>query len=152
MTKKPVNLIYGLDDTPPVTTLILLGLQHSSIIFISMIFPVLLIREMGLGIESVTALSFISLSMIAAGITSICSTLKTVGDLVTCQKINDADWKRPDMKNISSGIFVDGLGGIIPGLIGGFGQSTSSANVGLSIASGATSKKIAYPSALSLFF
>ena len=56
------------------------------------------------------------------------------------------------MKNISSGIFVDGLGGVIPGLIGGFGQSTSSANVGLSIASGATSKKIAYSLGLILFF
>lgn len=57
-------------------------------------------------------------------IATLCSSLKTVGDLVTCQKINDADWKRPEMKSIAGGIFADGLGGIIPGLIGGFGQST----------------------------
>lgn len=48
------------------------------------------------------------------------------------------------MKSVSNGIFADGLGGIIPGLIGGFGQSTSSANVGLSMATGATSRVIAY--------
>ncbi len=77
-------------------------------------------------------------------IATLCSTLKTVGDLVTCQKINDADWKRPEMKSISGGILADGLGGIIPGIIGGFGQSTSSTNVGLSMATGATSRRIAY--------
>ncbi len=77
-------------------------------------------------------------------VAALCSTLKTVGDLATCQKINDTDWKRPEMKSISRGIMVDGLGGVLPGLIGGFGQSTSSSNIGLSIATGATSRKIAY--------
>jgi NCS2 family nucleobase:cation symporter-2 len=77
-------------------------------------------------------------------VATICSTFKTVGDLGTCQKINDADWRRADMQNVSSGILVDGLGGVIPGLIGAFGQSTSSSNVGLSLATGATSRVIAY--------
>ncbi|MBN2356778.1 xanthine permease, partial [candidate division KSB1 bacterium] len=74
----------------------------------------------------------------------ICSTLKTVGDLVTCQKINNANWKRPDMKNIGKGIFADGIGGLLPGLIGGYGQSTSSSNIGLSLATGITSRVVAF--------
>ncbi len=77
-------------------------------------------------------------------IATLSSSLKTVGDISTAQKINDANWKRTDMKTVSGGIFADGLGGIIPGLIGGFGQSTSSANIGLSIATGATSRVIAW--------
>lgn len=77
-------------------------------------------------------------------VATLCSTFKTVGDLATCQKINDAEWKRPDMNIVARGIFADGLGGLIPGLIGGFGQSTSSSNVGLSVATGATSRVIAY--------
>lgn len=77
-------------------------------------------------------------------VATICSTFKTVGDLGTCQKINDTDWRRADMQNVSSGILVDGLGGVIPGIIGAFGQSTSSSNVGLSLATGATSRVIAY--------
>jgi xanthine permease XanP len=77
-------------------------------------------------------------------VATICSTFKTVGDLGTCQKINDADWKRPDMYRITPGILVDGIGGILPGIIGGFGQSTSSSNVGLSVATGSTSRVIAY--------
>jgi len=76
-------------------------------------------------------------------VAALSSSLKTVGDIVTCQKTNDTNWKRPDMKSVSNGIFADGLGGLIPGLIGGFGQSTSSSNIGLSIATGATSRRIA---------
>ncbi|MCX5997932.1 MAG: purine/pyrimidine permease [Chloroflexi bacterium] len=77
-------------------------------------------------------------------VATICSTFKTVGDLGTCQKINDAEWKRLDMERVSPGILVDGIGGILPGLIGGFGQSTSSSNVGLSVATASTSRVIAY--------
>lgn len=74
----------------------------------------------------------------------LCSSLKSVGDLTTCQKINDARWKRPDMHNISRGILADSIGAMSAGLLGGMGQSTSSSNVGLSIATGATSRVIAY--------
>jgi xanthine permease XanP len=84
-------------------------------------------------------------------VATICSSFKTVGDIVTCQKINDSEWKRPDMKNISNGILADGLGGVIPGLIGGYGQSTSSANVGMSLATGSTSRKIAIPLCIIFF-
>jgi NCS2 family nucleobase:cation symporter-2 len=83
-------------------------------------------------------------------IAALCSSLKTVGDLVTCQRINDVDWKRPEMHSIGGGILADGIGGIIPGLLGGFGQSTSSSNVGLSIATGATSRVIGYASGIIL--
>jgi xanthine permease XanP len=77
-------------------------------------------------------------------IAMLCSSLKSVGDLTTCQKINDARWKRPDMDNISRGILADAIGAMSSGLLGGMGQSTSSSNVGLSIATGATSRVIAY--------
>lgn len=77
-------------------------------------------------------------------VAALASSLKTVGDLATCQKINDADWQRPDMDSIADGVLADGLAGVVPGLIGGYGQSTSSSNVGLSIASGITSRYVAY--------
>jgi xanthine permease XanP len=77
-------------------------------------------------------------------IAMLCSSLKSVGDLTTCQKINDARWKRPDMDNIGRGILADSVGAMGAGLLGGMGQSTSSSNIGLSIATGATSRVIAY--------
>jgi len=30
--------------------------------------------------------------------------LRTVGVITTCQKINDLDWKRPELKSIQAGI------------------------------------------------
>lgn len=82
--------------------------------------------------------------MIPFTIAALASTFKTVGDISTCQRINDTKWKRTDMKTVSGGILVDGIGGILPGVVGRFGQSTSSSNVGLSVATGATSRIIAW--------
>ncbi len=73
----------------------------------------------------------------------ICSSLKSIGDMITAQKINDRAWKRPDMENISGGILADGAGCFTAGLLGGMGQSTSSANLGLTIATGVTSRRVA---------
>jgi xanthine permease XanP len=78
-------------------------------------------------------------------IASLASTLKCVGDLTLCQKINDADWKRTDMQSVSGGIFAGAIGTGLSGLLGGIGQSTFSGNVGLSLATGATSRSIAIP-------
>jgi xanthine permease XanP len=77
-------------------------------------------------------------------IAMLCSSLKSIGDLTTCQKINDARWKRPDMDNIGRGILADSIGAVSAGVLGGMGQSTSSSNIGLSIATAATSRVIAY--------
>ncbi len=77
-------------------------------------------------------------------IAMICSTLKSIGDITTCQRINDLDWKRPDMSNIRNGILADGVADMISGALGTFSQSTSSSNVGLSIGTGATSRYIGY--------
>jgi xanthine permease XanP len=88
--------------------------------------------------------SFQSTLVVPFLIAIICSTLKSVGDLTTCQKINDPEWKRPDLNRIGNGILANSFGVIGAGLLGGMGQSASSANVGLSVATGATSRVIAY--------
>jgi xanthine permease XanP len=77
-------------------------------------------------------------------VTVLASSLKAVGDLTTCQKINDAEWKRPDMQSISGGILAEACGVMLSGSVGNMGQSTSSANVGLTIATGATSRRIGF--------
>jgi xanthine permease XanP len=78
-------------------------------------------------------------------IASLASTLKSVGDLTLCQKINDLDWKRTEMKSVSGGILAGSIGTLLAGVLGGTGQSTFSSNVGLSIATSATSRRIALP-------
>jgi NCS2 family nucleobase:cation symporter-2 len=81
-------------------------------------------------------------------VASLCSILKTVGDLTLCEKINDSQWKRTEMKEISGGILAGGICSVLSGLLGGVGQSTFSSNVGLSMATGATSRAIAWPAGL----
>jgi xanthine permease XanP len=78
-------------------------------------------------------------------IASLASTLKTVGDLTLCQKINDAEWKRTDMKSVSGGVLAGSICTIGAGLLGAVGQSTFSSNVGLAIATKATSRHVALP-------
>jgi xanthine permease XanP len=85
------------------------------------------------------------LSVLAVFLVAFLSTgLKTAGEIITCQKINDKDWQRPDMRNVSKGMLADGLTTMISGLIGGMGQSSSAANIGLSMATRATSRIIAF--------
>jgi len=78
-------------------------------------------------------------------IASLTTSLKAVGDLTLCQKINDEDWKRTDMQSVSGGLFANGAGTLLSGIFGGVAQNTVSSSVGLSLATGATSRAIAIP-------
>ncbi|WP_094605445.1 hypothetical protein SPSIL_001280 [Sporomusa silvacetica DSM 10669] len=75
---------------------------------------------------------------------AFCSSIKTVGNITACQKVNDANWTRPDMNTIGGGLLAEGLGTMISGLCGTMGQTTSSSSMGLSIATGALSRYIGY--------
>ena len=77
-------------------------------------------------------------------IVSICGALKSYGNLVLCEKVNDDSWTQPDKRNISRGLVADGACVAISGLIGGLASDTSSSNVSLSAASGATARIIAF--------
>ena len=80
----------------------------------------------------------------------LAATLRTVGVITTAQRINDAAWKRPDVGNLARGVVGDGLGTVAAGLLGGIGMSAAPSLVGLSEATGATSRAIGYATALVL--
>ena len=85
------------------------------------------------------------LSLVPAFLMAGCaSMLRTVGVVTTCQKINDADWKRPELASIRGGILADGIGCAIGGLLGAIGMNTAPSLVGVSKATGATSRYIAF--------
>ncbi|MHC1761085.1 MAG: uracil-xanthine permease family protein [Negativicutes bacterium] len=77
-------------------------------------------------------------------IAAFCSSIKTIGNLTTCQKVNDENWKRLDVKSVGNGLFAESIGTISGGLLGTMGQTTSSGSVGLAVATGATSRHIAF--------
>ncbi len=78
----------------------------------------------------------------AVGALAAC--LKTVGNVTTCQKINDADWVRPDMRSIGKGVLADALGTVTAGLLGTVGVNSSPSAVGLASATGVTSRRVAW--------
>jgi xanthine permease XanP len=77
-------------------------------------------------------------------IVSIPGALKSVGNLIMCEKVNDDDWKEPDMPRIANGLMADSACVAVSGLLGGVASDTSASNVALSSASGATSRAIGY--------
>jgi NCS2 family nucleobase:cation symporter-2 len=70
--------------------------------------------------------------------------LRAVGVLTTCQQINDASWKRPEMRSIAGGVFADGLGCAVGGAVGTPGMSASPTLVGIEKITGVTSRAVAW--------
>jgi NCS2 family nucleobase:cation symporter-2 len=77
-------------------------------------------------------------------VAAVAATLKAAGNVTTCQKLNDADWKRADMRSIGGGVVADGLATAAAGVIGAMGTNTSTMNVGLANATGVLSRRVAY--------
>ena len=77
-------------------------------------------------------------------VAALCSSIKTIGNITTCQKLNDDDWKRLDVKTVGGGLLSEAIGTMFSGFLGTLGQTTSSGSIGLSAATGATSRTIAY--------
>jgi xanthine permease XanP len=77
-------------------------------------------------------------------IVSLCASLKSFGNLITCQKINDDDWREADVKSVGKGLLADAVSVFAGGFLGGAAVDTSASNVGLSAATGATSRWIAF--------
>lgn len=77
-------------------------------------------------------------------VAALAAAFKTTGNVITCQKLNDADWKRPDMRSISRGVLADGLATVSAGVVGTTGVNSATMNVGLANATGVLSRHVAY--------
>jgi NCS2 family nucleobase:cation symporter-2 len=75
---------------------------------------------------------------------AVASTIRTMGDVTTSQKLNDADWARPDMRSVSGGVLANGLSNITAGIIGTAAVSTATSGVGTAAATGVLSRRVAY--------
>ena len=77
----------------------------------------------------------------------VAAALRAVGVVTTCQRINNAAWQRPDIANIRKGVLADGFGTIIGAALGAPGMNIAPSLVGISSATGATSRAIAFVAA-----
>jgi NCS2 family nucleobase:cation symporter-2 len=85
------------------------------------------------------------------GVAAVAAALKAMGNVTTCQKAGDADWVRPDMGTIGSGVVADGLGTAIAGALGTQGLSSSTGAIGLASATGVMSRHVGWSVAAILF-
>jgi NCS2 family nucleobase:cation symporter-2 len=87
---------------------------------------------------------FESSLIVPFAIAALASGLRAIGVITTCQKINDASWRRPDLGNIRSGVLADGIACFAGGWLATPGLSAAPSLVGLQKVTGATSRYIAY--------
>lgn len=114
--KKPANIVYGVDEAPLVYLPSIAGYSWS--------------WDFGLVIPFLVA--------------ALATCVRGIGDVTICQKVNDADWVRPNMRSVSGGVLANGLTNMLAGLLGAHAVSTYTSNVGLAAASGVTSRRIGY--------
>jgi NCS2 family nucleobase:cation symporter-2 len=69
---------------------------------------------------------------------------RAVGVVTTCQRVNNAAWRQPDMNNVRKGVLADGLANVGGGMLGAPGMSIAPSLVGISSVTGATSRAIAF--------
>jgi xanthine permease XanP len=90
------------------------------------------------------SLSFNSSMMVPFAIAAIAAAMKAVGTIAVCQRTNDAQWVRPEMRSITRGVLADGASTALAGAMGALGTNTSTPAVGLAAATGVTSRRVAY--------
>ncbi len=73
----------------------------------------------------------------------VCTLPDWLGDMTLYQRASDASWTKPDTAPMRRGIVAGILGLILAGGIGSFGPSTSSACVGLGVATRSLSRGVA---------
>ena len=88
MAKKPANLIYGVDESPGLGSLLLLGFQHIFVLSIAFIFPVVIVDAIGGTPDQ--AQELISTAMVATGIATILQGLNKgyIGSGYLCPLLN----------------------------------------------------------------
>jgi xanthine permease XanP len=82
--------------------------------------------------------------IIPFAVSGLAAAMGTTAVITTYQRTTEADWVRPEMNSIRGGILGDGIAVSVAGLLGTYGLTVSTANVGLVAATGVASRRIAF--------
>lgn len=95
--KKPAELIYGVEDVPPLVTIVLSALQHVGLTTIFLIFPLAILREIGAPVSLAT--NVLSHAAIALGIGTLlqCLPKGAVGSGFLCPANYSAIYLAPSL-------------------------------------------------------
>lgn len=78
-----------------------------------------------------------------AVVAALVNVVDELGVLIGTERLDDADWRRPDFRKMSLGLQASGLFTALSGAMGGAGLGMSSANLSLAYATGVTSRAVA---------
>lgn len=78
-----------------------------------------------------------------AAIAALVNVVDELGVLIGAERLEDADWRKPDFTRVSRGLQASGLSTMVSGLFGGVALGMSSANLSLAYATGVTSRIVA---------
>src|SRR5262249_28394591 len=77
-------------------------------------------------------------------IIAIAGMLNLIANIPYAQRINDADWVRPDFTSLRGGLVGNGVATVISAVIGSMGVNSYGPCIGLSAATGIASRSLAY--------
>ena len=81
---------------------------------------------------------------------SVVSAVDDMGVFISTDRLDDADWSKPDMTKLSRGVSSLGFTSVISGFLGGGFLGLSSTNIGLAFATGVTSRIVGIAAGLLL--
>ena len=101
--KKPLSIVYGVNENPPFGVTVLSAFQHVGLISIFLLFPLLVCREAHLAPDKI--LDVLSLSMLAMGAGAILPALARgpVGSGYLCPSIFTVAYLGPSLLAVKSG-------------------------------------------------
>lgn len=80
----------------------------------------------------------------------IVSTVYAMGILISTDRLDDADWQRPDIAQVSRGVMGMGIGNLFSALLGGTAIGMTALSTALSFSSGVTSRVVGIAAGLLL--
>lgn len=81
--------------------------------------------------------------ILIAAMAALVNVVDELGVLIGAERLDDADWRKPDFKRMSRGLQSSGLFTALSGIFGGIALGMSSANLSLAYATGVTSRFVA---------
>jgi NCS2 family nucleobase:cation symporter-2 len=77
-------------------------------------------------------------------IAAIAAAMKSLGSITMCQRMNDAEWVRPEIRSGTGGVLADGITTMLAGAVGSLGTNPSTSSLGIAAATGVASRNVAY--------
>jgi xanthine permease XanP len=101
--QRPPELVYGVDDVPPLVVILFGGLQHVALISISLIIPLTLFKEAG--VAAAREANLLSLALIALGLATFlqCIPVGPVGSGFLCPATSSAIFLAPALVALKTG-------------------------------------------------